>query len=228
MKNLNIKNWASDDRPREKLLGKGAQNLSDAEILGILLGSGTPGQSAVELGRKVLSMAENHLGLLGKMNVNELIRIKGIGMAKAVNIVAAMELARRVGGVSLPEKAPIRSSTDAYHGICSVLCDLPHEEFWVIYLNKANRIIETYKCSQGGIAGTVIDIRLILRRGIEVLASSLIIAHNHPSGNEQPSESDKGITKKLSQAADQMDIKLLDHLIIAGRKYFSFADEGLL
>lgn len=228
MSNLNIKNWASDDRPREKLLAKGVRELADAEILAIILGSGTRGLSAVELGRQILAKAENRISVLGQMTVNELIRIKGIGPAKAVNIVAGFELGRRLTKAELPEKMLIHSSADAHQIIFPVLYDLPHEEFWVIYLNKANRLIETYKCSQGGIAGTVIDIRLILRRGIEVLASSLIIAHNHPSGNKQPSENDKGITNKLMVAAQQMDIKLLDHLIIAGKEYLSFADTGLI
>jgi DNA repair protein RadC len=228
MENLSIKNWAADDRPREKLIRKGIKSLSDAELLAILLGTGTRDMSAVELGRKVLAASGNSLSGLAGKQIADLTRLKGIGEAKAVNILAAIELGRRLRRTGISEKQQLSSSREAYTFLCPEFAGLKHEEFWVIFLNRANRIIEKYKCSQGGIAGTVIDIRIILKRALDVLASSFIIAHNHPSGNRMPSENDKQITEKLGKAGLQMDIKLLDHLIVTEDSYFSFADEGLL
>ena len=228
MDTLSIKQWAVNDRPREKLNSKGVKSLSDAELIAILLGSGTRDISAVELARQILSSADNNLTLLGRKAVSELKIIKGIGEAKAVCIVAAMELGRRLRNSGTPDKIQVTSSRDACDYFHPLLAGLSHEEFWVIYLNRSNRIIGDYKLSQGGIVGTVIDLKLILKRALEFLASSLIICHNHPSGNLQPSENDRKITEKLKIAAGQMDIKLLDHLIVADNSYFSFADEGLL
>jgi DNA repair protein RadC len=228
MKYVSIKNWANDDRPREKLLSKGIQSLSDAELLGILMGTGTREISAVELGRQVLAQSQNNLSLLGKKTISELTRIKGIGKVKALSIITAMELGRRRNMAEMPERFQVCSSREAYNYVHPLLTDLVHEEFWVLYLNRSNKIIEPYKCSQGGVSGTVIDVKLILKKALEVLASSIIISHNHPSGNALPSDNDKQITEKLGNASRHMDIKLLDHIIVANDAYFSFADEGLI
>jgi DNA repair protein RadC len=225
---ISIKNWAADDRPREKLQIKGLQSVSDAELLAIIIGSGTRETSAVELARHILLEAGNSLGNLGKKSVADLTKIKGIGKAKAINIVAAMELGRRRKMAETTDLFQVSSSKDIYEYISPVISDLSYEEFWVIYLNRANKIMERYKLSQGGISGTVTDIRLILKRALELLATSLIICHNHPSGNINPSEQDKQITDKLKTASAQMDIKLLDHIIVSDKMYFSFCDEGLL
>lgn len=225
---LSIKNWAADDRPRERLLQKGVKSLSDAELIAILLGSGSRELSAVDLARKVLRMADNNLSALAKKSLTDLVSLHGIGEAKAVTIIAAMELGRRSKTAELGEKPQLLSSAEVFHLIRSELGDLQHEEFWVLFLNRSNRLIEKFKLSQGGVAGTVIDVRLILKRGIELLASSLIICHNHPSGNLSPSDNDKAITHKIKSAAGQMDIRLLDHIIVCDNSYFSFTDEGIL
>lgn len=223
-----IKEWAADDRPREKLLGKGANVLSDAELLAILIGSGTREISAVELAREILKLSKNNLSGLGKKSVAELMKLKGIGEAKAITIVAALELGRRRNYTESPEKTVITSSRDVYNYFHPLVVDIAHEEFWVLFLNRSNKVIDQYKLSQGGISGTVIDVRLILKRAIELLASSIIVCHNHPSGNNKPSENDKVITSKIKIASNQMDIQLLDHIIIADNLYFSFADEGII
>jgi DNA repair protein RadC len=225
---LSIKEWSSNDQPREKLLSKGAQILSDAELLAILLGSGTREISAVQLAREVLNISKNNLSELGKKSVTELLKLKGIGEAKAVTIVAALELGKRRNYSETPEKTAVTSSSEVYNFFRPMVSDLSHEEFWVLYLNRSNKIIDQYKLSQGGLAGTVIDVRLVLKRALELLASSIIVCHNHPSGNKRPSDNDKTITHKLKIACEQLDIKLLDHLIIADNSYFSFADEGIL
>jgi DNA repair protein RadC len=226
MSYLSIKDWAADDRPREKLLLKGVGSLSDAELLAILIGSGTRKISAVELSRQVLALSNNNLSELGKQSLADFMKIKGIGEAKAITIISAIELGRRRSQTDTTEKSLISSSKDVFNYFQPILSDLAHEEFWALYLNRANKIIDKYKISQGGVSGTVIDIRLILKRAIELLASSLVICHNHPSGNRAPSENDIAITEKLKQAAAQMDIKLVDHLIIADNAYYSFCDEG--
>ena len=225
---LSIKNWASDDRPREKLMAKGVDSLSDAELLAIIIGSGTREISAVELARQILSLSENNLSLLGKKSVPDLKKVKGIGEAKAIALVAAFELGRRRNQTETVDKQQVTSSKEVFNFIRAKLSDLEHEEFWVLYLNRSNRIIDSYKLSKGGISGTVIDIRLILKKALELLASALIICHNHPSGNTMPSDNDKQITEKLKVAAAQMDIKLLDHIIVADKSYLSFSDEGLI
>jgi DNA repair protein RadC len=225
--NLTIKNWAVEDRPREKLLQAGTQNLSDAELIAIIIGSGTKNLSAVDLGRQILHMAGNNLDKLGRYSVSDLKKLKGIGQARAVTIVAALELGRRRGLSDGPDMPKITGSADLFREMVGLLCDLPHEEFWVVYLNRSNKMIHKTKISQGGITGTVTDIRLILNIALDVLATSIIICHNHPSGNLQPSEADISITRKLKESSLLMDINLLDHLIIAGKAYFSFADEGL-
>ncbi len=228
MNYLSIKNWASDDRPREKLVQKGVSSLSDAELIAILLGSGTRELSAVDLARNILSTAGNSLSDLARKSVADLQSIKGVGEAKAVSIIAAMELGRRSKSTGQDEKPQLLSSQDVFHVISPSLMHLNHEEFWVCYLNRSNRLLGQLKLSQGGVSGTVIDVRLLLKRALELLASSLIICHNHPSGNLSPSENDKTITSKIRQAAEQMDIRLLDHLIVTDNSYFSFSDEGLL
>jgi DNA repair protein RadC len=228
MGNLSIREWSTDDQPREKLQSKGLNSLSDAELLAIILGSGTREISAVDLARHILKNSNNSLGILGKKSVQELTTIKGIGKAKAISIIAAMELGRRQKKPDSIDKIQLSSSAAVYEYIQPFLADIVHEEFWAVYLNRANHVIERKKLSQGGISGTVTDIRLILKRALEVLATSLIVCHNHPSGNLQPSEQDKIITEKLKTAALQMEIKLVDHLIITDNAYYSFCDEGLL
>ncbi len=227
-KKLSIKNWAKDDRPREKLLTRGSSALSDAELIAILIGSGNRDESAVALARRVLATSENSLNRLGKLTVVELMQFRGIGEARAVAIAAALELGRRRKDEEVIEKPCIQSSRDAYAIMHPIMGDLMHEEFWIILLNRSNRLLEVLRTSQGGISGTVTDIRMILKNAILHSASSMVLFHNHPSGNLKPSRSDMDITKKMSEAAKLMDVKVLDHIIIADREYFSFADEGLL
>jgi DNA repair protein RadC len=223
-----IKEWAVEDRPREKLLAHGIQSLSHSELIAILIGSGTRNQSAVELARRILSNANNDLDQLGRFTVSDFMKIKGIGKAKAIAIVSALELGRRRKLSESSDRLKIASSGDVFEVLYQHLVDLAHEEFWILLLNRSNKIIEKRKISQGGIAGTVTDIRMILKFAIEALASSIILCHNHPSGNLQPSEADIQITRKLKEASSIMDIGLLDHVIIAGKRYYSFADENLL
>jgi DNA repair protein RadC len=225
---LSIKYWSDDDRPREKLLLKGTAALSDAELIAILLGSGSRDESAVALSKRLLRSVSNNLNELGKQTVNDLQKHKGIGEAKALSIVAALEIGRRRKIAEVLQKDKINASKDAYDLMQPVLSDLPYEEFWVILLNRANRVIEKIKLSQGGISGTVIDVRLILKIAIEKLASSIILCHNHPSGNIQPSHSDNTVTHKLKEASKYLDINLIDHIIIGENNYYSFADEGEL
>jgi DNA repair protein RadC len=220
--------WAVEERPREKVLARGVQYLSDAELLAVLLGSGTRRMTAVELSRLILREAENSLQLLGRMGIEELIRIKGVGPAKAISILAALELGRRRAGMPPSEKIPVKSSETVYKLFYPLMGDLDHEEFWLLMLNRANRVLGRYKVSQGGLSGTVIDTRIILKKALDNLASSIIVCHNHPSGNIQPSDADVKITEKLKKAAEMLEIKLLDHVIIADKSYFSFADEGLI
>jgi len=223
-----IKNWALDDRPREKLLQKGKLSLTDAELIAILIGSGSRNESAVELSKKILSKNLNNLNLLGKQSVAQLMQFKGIGEAKAISIIAAMELGRRRRSEEALENVKITSSNSVFEVLQPILGDLAHEEFWILYLNNANKIIEKFQISKGGITGTLVDVRITLRKALELGAVSLILAHNHPSGNLNPSEADKQITQKLKMAAESMDIKILDHLIVTEKSYFSFADEGLM
>lgn len=227
-KPLNIKNWSPEDRPREKLILKGKSSLSDAELIAILLGSGTTTLSAVDLAKKVLQMANNNLHELARLTVNDLIKIKGIGEAKAITIVASMELGRRRKELEHDKKPKISGSKEAYDLVKADLLDIPHEEFWVILLNRASRVVKKQQVSQGGVAGTVADPKIIFKIALEELASGIILAHNHPSGNLSASQADIDLTKKLKEAGKFLDIQVLDHLIVAGQKYFSFADEGML
>ena len=225
---LPITDWDIEDRPREKLLAKGIQSLSNAELIAILIGSGSKNESAVELSKRILSSVENNLNKLGRLNISELQKFKGIGEAKAISIVAAMELGKRRKVAEVLEREKITSSKDVFELFSSVLGDLSHEEFWVLFLDRSNKIIDKQKTSQGGVSGTVIDIKLILKQAIEKLASSIVLCHNHPSGNIQPSKSDIDITQKLYKAAKYMDINVLDHIIVTTNEYFSFADENII
>lgn len=227
-KKSNIKSWALEDRPREKLLALGVHSLSDTELLAILLGSGTRNVTAVELARQVLESSGNNLHELGKSGVSELSKIKGIGKTKSLMLLSAFELGRRRSNTESVQKQKITSSRDVFNLFHPLLGDIPHEEFWILVLNRSNHIVEKTRISQGGISGTVIDSRLILKTALEKLASGLILCHNHPSGNTQPSDPDKKITEKIRNAASFMEISLLDHIIIADKSYFSFADEGML
>lgn len=226
--NLSIKEWALEDRPREKLLNKGIPALSDAELLAILIGSGTKEETAVDIAKRILNNVTNNLHELGKQEVADLKKIKGIGEARAITIISALELGRRRKVSDVLEKTKITSSNDIYEYFNHYIADLPHEEFWVIYLNRANKIIDKLKISQGGVSGTVADVKIILKNALQKLASSIIICHNHPSGNTKPSEADIKITKKIKEACILIDINVLDHIIITEKEYFSFADEGLL
>lgn len=223
-----IKEWALEDRPREKLLAKGITSLSNSELLAILIRSGGREESAVELARKILITAGNNLRELGRLSLNDLVKHKGMGPAKALAIIAALELGRRRGKSELQDKIRIGGSQDVYMLFQPVLGDLAHEEFWILLLNRANRVIDNIRISQGGISGTVIDVRIILKHALDRLASAMILCHNHPSGNLKPSEADMKITSKISDSCRTMDLQLLDHLIIADNSYFSFSDEGLI
>lgn len=225
---LKIKSWAEEDRPREKLMGKGRQILSEAELIAILIGSGSRNETAVELSKRILSSTGNNLNELGKLGVKELTKFKGIGEAKAVSIVAALELGRRRKETEVIKKEKITTSKDAYDAIRPKMLDLPHEEFWLIILNRANAIIKKEMISRGGVAGTVVDTKIIFKTAVEHYASSIIICHNHPSGNLKPSDADIRITKNIKDAGKIMEIPLIDHLIVTDSGYYSFADEGMI
>ena len=225
---FSIKNWADDDKPREKLVQKGRSVLSDAELIAILIGSGSKDESAVELSKKILASANNSLNELGKLSIKQLMQFKGIGEAKAVTIAAALEIGRRRRGEEAQKITKITNSRSAFDLLQSSMGELPHEEFWIVYLNNSNKVLWTGQQSKGGITGTLVDVRLVLKQALELGAVALILAHNHPSGTLKPSEADKQITKKLKVASEALDIKVLDHLIITQKEYFSFADEGLL
>ncbi len=226
--NLTIKSWAEEDRPREKLILKGKAALSDAELIAILIGSGNPEMSAVELSRYVLSHTNNDLGELAKLSVNELKRFKGIGEAKALSIISALELGRRRKESEPLKKDKITSSKDIYELMKPHLMDLPHEEFWVVLLNRAHFVLKKAAVSIGGVSGTVADPKLIFKTALENLASAIILVHNHPSGNTKPSDSDIVLTRKMKEAGKLLEIPVLDHLIFTDSDYYSFADEGRL
>jgi DNA repair protein RadC len=223
---MKITDWAVEDRPREKLINKGTSSLSDAELLGILISSGTKNKSAVDLGRELLAMVNNNLNNLGKLSVSDLRKLQGIGPARAVTISAALELGRRRKLAEAEEVTGIKCSKDVADIFQPLLSDLLHEEFWILFLNRSNRVIAKMRLSQGGISGTVTDVRIIMKKAVECLASGIIVCHNHPSGNLNPSESDTKITHKIRDAGNLMDIQLLDHIIISGKDYYSFADNG--
>ncbi|WP_031426282.1 RadC family protein [Flavimarina sp. Hel_I_48] len=225
---FSIKNWSEDDRPREKLLQKGKAHLSNAELLAILIGSGNREESAVALSKRILASVDNNLNELGKTSIAQLMKFKGIGEAKAISICAGLELGRRRRAEDALELKKVSGSTSAFEILQPVLGELPHEEFWIIYLNNNHKVIQMNQLSKGGITGTLVDVRLMLRRALEVGAVALILAHNHPSGTLKPSQADKNLTAKLTTASAALDIKVLDHLIVTEKAYFSFADEGLL
>jgi DNA repair protein RadC len=227
-KPLNIKDWNPEDRPREKLLLKGTASLSDAELIAILIGSGTANLSAVEVSKKVLLQGGNNINILAKLTIKDLMKVKGIGEAKAITIVAALELGRRRKESDYQQRPKITASKDAFDELKGELMDLPHEEFWILLLNRAHRVMKKKRVSEGGVAGTVADPKIIFKMALEELASGVVVAHNHPSGSLQPSQSDVELTKKLKEAGRFLEIQLLDHLIISGHRYFSFADEGII
>ncbi len=225
---LSIKNWADDDRPREKLLLKGRLALSDAELIAILIRSGSKNESAVELSKQILALANNSLNDLGRLSVKQLTQFKGIGEAKAVTIAAALEIGRRRRDEESKRITKIVSSLDAFELLQPLIGDLEHEEFWILYLNNSNKVMYKGQLSKGGITGTLVDVRLVMKQALELGAVALILAHNHPSNSLKPSKSDKELTVKLKKASGILDIKVLDHLIITQKTYFSFADEGML
>lgn len=225
---FSIKNWSDDDKPREKLVHKGRSVLSDAELIAILIRSGSRNESAVELSKRILASVGNNLNELGKLSFQQLMQFKGVGEAKAISIIAALEIGRRRRGEEALKITAIGSSKSVYELLQPKMGELPHEEFWIVYLNNSNKVLFAGQQSKGGITGTLVDVRLVLKRALELGAVALILAHNHPSGTLRPSEADKQITKKLKTASEALDIKVLDHLIITQKEYFSFADEGLL
>jgi DNA repair protein RadC len=225
---FSIKNWSQDDQPREKLRDKGKASLSDSELVAILIGSGNRDESAVALCQRILASVDNNLSELGKLSIKQLMEFKGIGEAKAISITAALELGRRRRGGEALEKMKITSSSSVFELMQPIIGELPHEEFWIVYLNNSNKVIQKNQLSKGGITGTLVDVRLALKTALEVGATGIILAHNHPSGTLKPSEADKQLTEKLSTASKSLDIKVLDHLIITEKAYFSFADENML
>ncbi|HYQ58185.1 MAG TPA: DNA repair protein RadC [Draconibacterium sp.] len=227
-KKLNIKDWAVEDRPREKLLSKGPRSLTDAELIAILIGSGNLNETAVELSKRILASVNNNLNELGRKDIDFLKNFNGIGDAKAVTVAAALELGKRRKDANVFDKKQITGSKDAAEFFQPLLGDLNHEEFWILLLNRGNRIIDSFMVSQGGISGTVIDVRLILKNALEKMSSAIILCHNHPSGTMQASNADLNITKKIKNAAEIMDIAVLDHIIIGQNNYLSLADEGML
>lgn len=227
-KHISIKDWSADDKPREKLATKGKSVLSNAELIAILIGSGSRNESAVDLSKRILQSADNNLNELGKISLDELMKFKGIGEAKAITITAALELGRRRQLSDIKDKPQIRSSRDAYDAIAPLVMDLQHEEFWILMLNRANKVVKRVKISLGGVAGTVVDAKIIFKKALELPASALVLCHNHPSGNLRPSGADIEITKKIKAAGELLDISILDHLIVSEMGYFSFADEGMM
>ncbi|NNC84392.1 MAG: DNA repair protein RadC [Flavobacteriales bacterium] len=223
-----ITTWAEDDRPREKLLLKGRAALSDAELIAILIGSGTKELSAVDLSKQILAGSGHSLNDLGRLNVEELMRYKGIGEAKAITIIAALELGRRRRAEHSEERPQIRSSKDAYELIAPEIDDLHHEEFLMLILNRNNKVTHREKISAGGVAGTVVDPKIIFKTALDKRASAIILAHNHPSGNLSPSKQDIALTEQVRSAGKLLDISVLDHLIISTQGFYSFADEGLM
>ncbi|QEE49382.1 DNA repair protein RadC [Flavobacterium alkalisoli] len=225
---FSIKYWAEDDKPREKLMLKGKTALSDAELIAILIGSGSRNESAVELSKRILKSVDNNLNALGKMSIQQLMNFKGIGEAKAVTIAAAAELGRRRREEDTPDLKKVTSSKAVYDIMQPLIGELPHEEFWVLYLNNSNKVIYKSQLSKGGITGTLVDVRLAFKLALEHNATGMILVHNHPSGTLQASEPDRQITKQMQQAGQSLSINILDHVIVTEKSYLSFADEGML
>lgn len=228
MNYTSIKNWAEEDRPREKLLQKGSSSLTDSELLAIIIGSGTKTESAIDLSKKILAFAENNLNNLSKFSIEEFTSIKGIGTAKAISLIAVFELGRRRNLAEAKQIESVRSSREIYNIMHPRIGDLKHEEFWVLYVNNKNAIIGEKRISSGGTTYTVVDTKIIARNAISLLATGVILCHNHPSENCSPSREDKNITSQIQEAMKLIDCRLLDHVIISGKSYYSFCDEGLL
>jgi DNA repair protein RadC len=225
---LTINQWAIEDRPREKMIAKGADALSDAELLAILIGSGNREESAVELMRRVLASCHNNLNELAKWNVHDYSRFKGLGAAKSITILSALELGKRRKAQEVKERTKISCSKDIYELFHPLMCDLPQEEFWILLLNQACKVIDKVRISTGGIDGTYTDVRTILREALLQRATHIALAHNHPSGNTQASQADKRLTTAIQQGAQTMNICLIDHVIVCDGAFYSFADEGLM
>ncbi len=223
-----ISSWSEDDKPREKLMLKGKNALSDAELIAILISSGSRNESAVDLSRRILASVDNNLNALGKQSLSQLTQFKGIGEAKAISIIAALELGRRRRAEESLPLTKISSSKVIFELMQPVIGELTHEEFWIIYLNNANSVISKSQLSKGGITGTVVDVRLVFKMALELGATALILCHNHPSGSLKPSDADKQITQKLKRAGESLEIHILDHLIVTETGYFSFVDGGIL
>ena len=223
-----ISDWSEEDRPREKLMLKGKETLSNAELIAILIGSGSRKESAVDLSRRILASVDHNLNSLTKLSISQLMNFKGVGEAKAITIISALELGRRQRSEdALQFKNKVTSSKVVFEIMQPIIGELSHEEFWVLFLNNSNRVISKSQLSKGGITGTIVDVRLVFKLALESGATGLILCHNHPSGSLIPSSADKEITKKLKQAGDSLDVKVLDHLIITETKYYSFVDEGI-
>lgn len=227
-KHFSIKHWSEDDKPREKLMLKGKVALSDAELLAILIGSGSRNESAVALCKRILASNENNLNQLGKQSIQQLLQFKGIGEAKAITIIAALELGKRRRLEEAKQLTQIKSSNDVFQHMQPLIGDLSNEEFWVLLLNNSNKIIQKIQLSKGGLTATLVDIRLLFKQALEHFATAIILVHNHPSGQLKPSEADRNITRKIADAGNVLEIKLLDHIIITEHEYFSFADDGIL
>ena len=225
--NLSIKNWSEDDQPREKLMLKGKQVLSDAELVAILISSGSRSESAVQLSQRILASVDNNLNALGKLSIKQLTEFKGIGEAKAISIVAATELGRRRRAEETVELAKITSSKAVFDIMQPIIGELIHEEFWVLFLNNANKVIYKSQISKGGITGTVVDVRMVFKMALEQNATSIILTHNHPSGKLEASDADKTLTRQLKLAGQQLSIPVLDHIIITENGYLSFQDENI-
>ena len=223
-----ISSWSEDDKPREKLMLKGKSTLSDAELIAILIGSGSRNESAVDLSKRILASLANNLNALGKQSLSQLMQFKGIGEAKAISIIAAMELGRRRRSEDAVELLKITSSKVIFELMQPIIGELPHEEFWIVLLNNSNKVISKTQLSKGGITGTIVDVRLVFKIALEMGATSLILCHNHPSGTLKPSDADIKITQKLKRAGESLEINVLDHLIVTENSYFSFVDDGIL
>ncbi len=228
MKKLTIKHWSIEDRPREKLMLKGTAALSDAELIAILIGGGSAKESAVDLSKRMLHSVQNSINELASLSLKQLMDFNGIGAARAIGIITALELGKRRHFEQLEEKPVVKDSRTVFRVMQPILGDLAHEEFWVLYLNNSNKIILKKQLSKGGITGTMVDVRLIFKKAIEVAAVGIIVCHNHPSGNFNPSAADTLLTEKICEAGKTLDIKLLDHVIITQKEYFSFADNAIL
>ena len=227
-KTFGIKEWAEEDRPREKLMLKGKASLSNAELIAILINSGTKEMSAVDVAKQMLANAQNNLHELAKMDIAELKKLKGIGEARAITIVAALELGRRRKQSDVIEKSAISSAKDVHAEMAGHLMDLPYEEFWGLLLDRANKVIKKVKVSQGGVSGTIVDPKPLFKAALESLASGIILVHNHPSGNIKPSQEDRFHTQQIKKAGEYLQITVLDHVIFANEEYYSFAEEGTL